>query len=418
MRNNLLFLHIVPAILVLLACSALPALSLDVGGNINNQSSLEGDTPSFRNSLSLYLSRNPVISTTEPTLRWLAEGSVTAITEDDGNENLETELVPDVDSLRVEMVFPELLGPGTSVRPVVGRTPYSDQPGLVFSDRIDGARADLDFRAASVRVGLGYTGLMAGRNSGVVMSVDDSLDREDSDIYSGSQRVLTGVGARFREVAGRQNLVIGALAQFDARGEYEAEKLNSQYGYLQLDGPVAGGLYYELGGATSFAQRETVSVDTGDFLDPEYIIGASGRFQTRLYLGENEHSVVTGLAHYGSGPGDPLGEYIPVTPPNIELLSSVSGRDVMLAKLDYGYRPFAGEPGGRARTLEVSAYTAVDYPADIKVDGPFRGLESGARVTFRPLSDLGARLVTAGYFPGSGDEDPEFLGRLQLSTSF
>ena len=421
MRTNLSFRFLVPAVLVLLTFSALPALSIDVGGNINSQSTLEDETPAFRNALSLYLARNPVVSTTEPTLRWLAEGSVTAITEQDENEDFETDLVPDVDLLRAELILPELLGAGTSVRSALGRTPYSDRPGLVFSDRLDGARFDLDFRRASVRVGAGYTGLIAGRNSGVVMSVDDSLDRENPDVYSGSRRVITGVGARLREVAGRQNLVVGALAQFDVRDEYVAQKINSQYGYMQLDGPVAGDLYYELGAATSFAQRTEVDVETEELLDDEteHIIGAAGRLQTQLYLGEAEQSVITALAYYGSGPGDGLGSYIPVTPPDIDILSSVSGSDVALAKFNYAFRPFAGQPGARARSLEVSAYGAIDYPADFDVDGdPFRGLESGARVTFRPLSDLGARLVAAGYIPGDDPGELEFLGRLQVSTSF
>ncbi|MFP4644636.1 MAG: hypothetical protein ACLFM0_09800 [Spirochaetales bacterium] len=416
MRNGLLLRRTVAVLPVLVAFAVFPVSSLDVGANIDGQSTLEDDTPSFRNGFSLYLERNPVVSTSEPTLRWLAEASVTAITEQNDADELETEFVPDVDVFRLEMVFPQLLGETTSARSVLGRTSYSDRPGLVFSDRIDGTQLELDFPGASVRVAAGYTGLIAGRNSGVVVSVDDSLDRSDSDVYSGSQRIVTGAELRARELAAAQSLVVGALAQFDARGEgeYEEQKIDSQYGYLQFDGPVTSDLYYELGGATSFAQRTEVNAeDNGAAL----VVGAAGRLQTRAYLGENEHSVITALAHYASG-ADTIGEYIPVTAPDVDILSGVPRNDLALAQLDYAYRPFAGEPGAKARSLEVSAYTAVDYPADFVADGPFRGLESGARVTFRPFSDFGARLVTAGYIPGDNLEEPRFLGRLQLSTSF
>lgn len=405
------------SILVVACVAAAPLVALDAGGNINSRTGLENDTPSFRNSVSLFVRRNPAAGE-NAAVRWVLEGSVTAITTEDEDGDLETELVPDINIFRIRGRVSELAGAGTALRYRVGRIAFADPSRIIFSDRIDGGRFDLDLRGATVTLAAGYTGLIAGLNSGVVVSADDAIDRDDRFTYSGSRRVITAAGLRFPELIGRRSVGVGALAQFDTRGEYEEQRIHSQYGYLHTDGPIAGDLYHELGGAVGFAQISEVDVNDGDLLDPELTIGLSGRLRTWLYLGANEESVIEVQGRYATGPGDPIGSYVPVATPTPGVLADTPRSDMAHLMLRYGYRPFAGHPGGRARSLEVSVYSAVDYPADFAVEGPYRELEAGVRVTTRFFSDLGAQLTAGGAFPGDDDEDPRFLGRLDISTSF
>ena len=417
MRDLIAFSRIFFSAALLAGVLSISAHGLDVGGNINSRTGLENTTPSLRNSVSLFVRRNPV-TTEDGSLRWVVEGSVTAFTAEDDDGEMQTQWVPDLSILRVRGTASGLAGPGTALRYRFGRIPFADGSRLIFSDRIDGARLDLDLARTTITIAAGYTGLLAGRNSGIVVSADDSIDREDPDTYSGSQRIVTAAGLRFPEFIGRQTATLGGLAQFDVRGEYEAQRVHSQYAYLQLDGPLFGDLYYELGGAGSFAWISEVDVDDGELLDPDLLIGLSGRLQTRLYLGANEESVIDARARYATGPGEPVGSFVPIATAPPDVLSAVARSDVAHFMLNYAYRPFAGHPGGRARSLEIAAYSAVDYPADFAVDGPFRGLEAGGRITTRFFSDLGARLMAGAHIPGDDDEDVRFLGRLDISTSF
>ncbi len=403
--------------LIVAAVVGTPLGALDLGGNINSQSNLENATPAFRNSLSMYLRRNPEASP-DGTLRWVVEGSVSAITTDRDGHGLETLWVPDVNLARIETIHPGVLGaPQSALRTAGGRITFSEPTNLIYADRIDGLRVGFEFPRVSITAGGGYTGLIPGANSGVVMSADDAIARENPGEYAGARRVVATASIAAPELLGLQRVTAGGLAQFDARGRYISERLNSQYAFLQLDGPLVGSVYSEIAGAASFVQR-TQYADFDIEVDSESSVGVAGRVQTRAYLGANDASVVTASARYASGDGEPFGAFTPATAPAVRLLGPVRMSNLALFKLDYAFRPFAGRPGSQARSLELSAYGAVDLPADFDAEGGFRGIEAGARTTLRFLSDVGGRIWAGAYIPGEEDADVQFLGRLDLSTSF
>lgn len=394
-----------------------PVHSLDFGGNVNSRTSLENTTAGFRNSLSVFVRQNPETSP-DGTVRWVAEGSVTAVTTEVDGNGFSTDWIPDINLMRIEAVMPGLLGRPQSVfRATGGRFALSEPTGLVFADRVDGIRVGLDFPRISVTAGGGYTGLIAGANSGIAISADDGIARDDPDEYAGARRAVATVNLTVPQLIGVQSLRGGGLVQFDMRDEYEAEKVNSQYVYMQLDGRLAGNLYTEAAAAASYVQRSLVDIDDEVLLDPETTVGVAGRLQTRMYFGDHDDTVFTGRARYASGDHGPLGAFTPATAAAVQLLGPAQLSDVVLFKLDVAHRPFAGRPGARARSLELSGYAAADFPGDFG-GGAFRGLESGGRVTLRFLSDLGARIWAGAYIPGDEDADMQFLGRLDVSTSF
>ena len=407
----------VPIMAFLVFFVAVPVVAQEFGGNIDSRSEQDGEVRSFRNSFTFFARRNPVQGN-DARIRWLIEGSVTGFTsekddvEDDEDREYETEWVPDLNVARVRGSFIGLAGEGSVLRYRAGRISFSDPARLVYADRIDGLRLDLDLPTTTLTLAGGYTGFLAGRRSAVLVSVDDAIDREDRFTYWGSQRAVTSLGASFPEFFAGQNASMGGVAQFDVRGDYEEQRVHSQYAYANVDGRLVGDFYYELGGAAGFAQVSEVDSD-GDLRDPDIEVGFSSVLRTRLFLGANEGGRIESEARYVQD------TFVPVATSEPGVLGQAPRSDVAHFLLRYGFRPFAGSPGARARSLELGAFGAVDYPADFDTDGDrSRGLETGVQITTRFFSDFGASLSTGFYAPGADDEDNRFVGRLDLSTSF
>ncbi|MFW6387700.1 MAG: hypothetical protein ACOC0B_00355 [bacterium] len=401
--------------------------ALDVGSNMNSRSvvrvddtSFENLDPSLRNTVSAWVRHRPVVSSSEPTGRFLFESSVTNLLDMNDADEWESQFVFDVDVLRLDGTFPQWGPPGALVRLSAGRFPLSEPSGLVFSDRVDGASLTFDFPDFSMVFAGGYTGLLAGENSGVVMTSSDLVDASDSETLTAPNRLLATAHTTFPEAFGTQSVDAGVLAQWDQRSEFDAtgEKLDSQYLFAAIDGPFGESMYYDAAFATSLQQRSPADVSEPDGLaDAEFGVGLGALLRGRYYLGASDSSVITAEGRFGSGDGDTLTAFTPVTDPSLNLLNPVSGEDSLALMLDYAWRPFAGEPGSKARSLELSAYGAVSTNADPTAAGSYQGTEAGTRVTYRPLSDLGGRLWLGTYMPSDIDNS-EFIGRIEFSSSF
>lgn len=405
--------------------------ALDVGSNFNSRSVVRVDAnslgnsvsawnPSFRNSLSAWVRHRPVVSPSEPTGRFLFESSVTNLLDMNDADEWESEFVFDVDVLRIDGTFPQWGPPDALVRLSAGRFPLAEPTGLVFSDRVDGAALSFDFPALSMVFAGGYTGLLAGANSGVVMTSSDVVDAADNDTLTAPNRLLATAHTTFPEAFAGQAVNAGVLAQWDQRSEFDAagEKLDSQYLFAQLGGQFAGNAYYDAAIAASTQQRAAGDETEPDGLaDAEFGVGLGALLRGRYYLGASDSSVITAEGRFGSGDGDTLTAFTPITGPSLNLLNPISGEDSLGFMLDYAWRPFAGEPGSKSRSLELSAYGAVSSNADPTAVGSYQGTEAGTRITYRPLSDLGGRLWLGTYMPSDID-NTEFIGRIEFSSSF
>lgn len=397
------------ALAVVLA-GAVAAGAQDFGANINIGSSIHEQRPAFRSVVSGWFRLDPRIDD-NPTLRLLAEASVTNITRLHVDGEWTSAILLDIDSFRADGILPGFPTPETVSRARLGRFRLAEPSGLVFSNRLDGLRLSAEMPAIDIVAGGGYTGLIATHNSAIAMTMSDRLDDADGEVVFGSPRIVATAHLGFPELFDRQTLTVGGLAQWDMRNEDDADRLDSQYAFLRLDGPIAPGLYYDSAAGVSFQQPTGTPDD-----DP--IIGLTARGRLEYYMGPQDMSLITVRARYGSGPGDVFGEFVPVTAPDLGVLRGFDAGDLLAATLNYDIRPFVASPSRAARNLQFSAYGSGAFRADPTAGDGFRGVEVGTRVTARLLSDFGARLWLAGFLPGEEDSDPEVLGRLELSASF
>ncbi len=348
---------------------------------------------------------------------------MTNITRFTSEEEWETRWLPDIDRLRLGAVMPGVPGGRgiTSFR--VGRFATSDPTGLVFTGRVDGSEVTVELPRVDLRLAGGYTGLIGEHNSAVVMSSDDRTDRSDDDVYLAPPRALVLADAGFPELFGRQDLTLGAAAQFDLRdvdplprhdGD-TSELLNSQYGYLGLDGPLFGAMYYDAAAAAGVNER----AEAGEDFDLE--VGLVGLLETRYYFGAGDSQIVRLRSIYGTGETGELNTYVPVSIPDSELLRSYEGGDLTLATLEYSIRPFQDSPRRTARSLQFSTYGSAAFTAEPNFDDELRAVESGARLRARPASDFGGQLWVGAVFPGDEELEeiePDLRGRLELSMSY
>ncbi len=390
--------------------------TVDIGANLNHRSEIREQRPSFRSILSAFLRSDPQVRD-RGTFNFLFEASLTSIVTQTEEGPWSTRWRPDIDHMRLGGIFPHTPVPGAVFRQRIGRFTVSEPTGLVFSSRVDGIAFDIDMPNIDIRLAAGYTGLIGVHNSNVAMSFPDLVERASADTWFGPPRIVLHTGIGLPEIIGRQSVTVGAVAQFDRRVSDDAtppeELLDSQYAYVKVDGPIAGGLYYDASVAGMLKQLDRPEEDL------ELGYGLAGRMRARYFLGVNDRHVVTLEARYGSGEVGAFDRYTPISTPSLGLLKSYSGGDLLLGMLDYSVRPFVRSPRRGARSLQLSVYGSPAFRADPTADDGYRGTEAGGRVTARPFSDLGARVWAGGFFPepASGD-DPEFIGRLELSMRY
>ncbi|MFP4510988.1 MAG: hypothetical protein ACLFNQ_12775, partial [Spirochaetaceae bacterium] len=250
------------AVLALMfAALATNLAAVDYGANLNSRSAFDGPVdfvdgnPVFRNTISGFLRRTPVTSR-ETTGRFLLEASVTNTLSQNTDGDWVADYLVDLDILRIDGIFPQWRTPEDLVRTSLGRFPIAESSGLVFSDRIDGASMSLDFPDYGLVFAGGFTGLMPSAASGVIMTADDVLDAGDAEVTTASNRVLAFAQATVPEAFARQAVSAGVLTQTDLRQGFDTgdadEKLNSQYLYATLRGPLVADLYYDAALAVSF----------------------------------------------------------------------------------------------------------------------------------------------------------------------
>lgn len=401
----------------LFAASSLGAL--DYGANLESRSDIRGAagelSPSFRTSAIGWFRHNPVVEG-DATGRFFFESSVTNIARLDGDDQWQNDTVFDIDLLRLDGVFPGALGPQSVFRTRAGRFNLSEPSGLIFDDRADALSYSLELPRVTLTTAGGYTGLVRRANSAVAMTDDDFADLAFDPAEGSAPRLFVTAHSQFPELFAGQTLTSGVAAQSDRRSDDEspAEQLDTQYLFASLDGSVATALYYQ---ASVSASRNELTV-TGQEEDPTYGLGALLRGE--WYLDAREASVVSFESRYTSGPQEgKLGSFVPVSLPAFDLLAPPdSGEDLALLSLDYALRPFAGQDGASARSLEASVYGAANFSADLSTADSYRGTEAGTRIRLRPFSDFGATLSLGGFFPGDAGADPQLLGRAELSTSY
>ena len=354
-----------------------------------------------------------------------------------------------LDLLRFRGFYPELLGSSSVVEATAGRFRFQDPSNLILSSTADGLSLQIAYPSVRLLLGASYTGFMLNPASNVRMTGADLLEQDDDDEDFGPRRAVGLAEISFPELFARQTIVLSALGQFDLRDADDDEAtVNSGYAVAGIRGPLFGSLYHDIYGAGTMG---SVEIDDGE--DYDYI-GYLGSARLRLFVPNffasrfSLRGVYASSGEIDEGDNTYDDRFRPVTRTRFGTAIALPLENLLMGELQYSVRPFAGSDSERARrfqlvltgrtffttadepvvldpTTEVEANEFGDYPGYDDDPGNYIGSEAVLQLNARPLSDLGLGFTAGMFFPGTGSSgaftnarEPQFLGRVELSTRF
>ncbi len=340
-----------------------------------------------------------------------AESSLTFTAEGGVGVDQELEATPDLDILALQFLVPGAFGARSVLEAEAGRIQVREPSGLVFNHRADGATVDVSLPGVSVRVGGAFTGLLLQDGSSVVMSSADIAALDDEDELWGAPRLVALSDITLPDLAGGQSVLLGGLFQLDMRDNDDTERVDTRYGYLGIDGPIVGSLYWDGRVALSWEER-TVDQDTDSG------IGLAASAELELFLEQVLNSALTVDGYFGSGDVDPFVGFTPVNPRSTGLLTVQRPEDLVFGRVNYRFRPFSplSQESVFAQNTELGVYGAGIFGSDFAADEPFQGIELGARTGLRLTSDFGAAArIGVRTRP---EQDTQVRGQVQGTLSF
>lgn len=281
-----------------------------------------------------------------------------------------------------------------------GRLRASDPAGLVGLSRIDGIQAD--FSAGQVDLGLdcGYLGLLSGQEMRILMSGPDIASYEAKE-YLAPPRLYSALRFRYVELFAGQDLSAALASQVDLR-QGQADLVHSEYGELLLEGPIALGFDYKLGGVFELIHRMAQD-DTVD-----QAMGA------RLRLGWSEPALANSKANLtvdwasgttgAAGAAGALSPFAPICSETAGESFDIIMSSILRYKAAYAFTP--------ARGLDVGLFASgfmragEDEPEDPEyLPGAtelWLGEEFGANLSWAPFSDFSLEAKGSCFLPAWG----------------
>lgn len=441
---------------VILLFLSTAAFAFDWGGSISNsseyrsQDDISDEDPFFQsNSLSLYLT-TPIGERTD----FAAEGAYTFTTE--------RAFLLDLRRLHMTRTVEPESGP-RQFATRLGRFTAADPTGQVLRHTVDGVRLGFIYPALELELTAGYTGLLFAPTASVSLSKLDQADDEDDDLLAPS-RLVGEISATMSELFLGQTVAVALLFQEDLRDPDSEELiqpgvdtadptrgglLDTQYGVLSLNGPVATNLFYRLYGVANTGRTlsfvEDEESETGevyeykpflaglfglrlDYFMPQ-ILGSRASLFGRLGTGDTDYS------SYAEGnSADKATQFTPITAAPAGAVFAVEPGNSAHIGVSYSVRPFTAASSGWLQRLqgELSGYsffrTAGEGVTSVSaIDSgsseSYLGSEVDFSVRARPYSDFGIGLTTGLFVANSsalvdGANETDFIVRLDASLSF
>ncbi len=344
-----------------------------------------------------------------------------------------------------------------------GRFNYADPTGQVFRHVLDGAGLRISGQWWELRMNAGTTALINKEFSSVAMSVRDNDDDEDDDVYFGAARFVGVATLTLPEIVVGQNIAFGILAQEDMRDPADVVQegdepvdidelggvIDTQYLMLVLDGPVTGGLFYELGYVLGLGRMLSLVEDddalSGEayryepirshlvYLGLEYFItdflDSVARAGVTISTGDDDFAAFT----EGNTDGNAT-MFTPVTGRSRGAVFGLESGNATIAELSYSLKPLGSAASPFLSEFQTVATwysffrTAGSGPVSVAdvdptTDESYLGSELDLAFRFRPYSDLGFGLTTGFFFANDSalfdDADStSWIVRLQASLSF
>ncbi|MFO8041792.1 MAG: hypothetical protein R6U25_01210 [Alkalispirochaeta sp.] len=344
-----------------------------------------------------------------------------------------------------------------------GRFNLADPTGRVMSHTVDGANVRISGVGSEIEIGMGYTGLINKEFSQVSLTLQDSADEEDGDIYFGAPRLLGRGTVAFPELLAGQNVSLGFAFQQDLRDPDSVVQdgvtqdntdetgglLDTQYAILKVDGPIpgVGSLFYSL--SYVFNSGRTLGLLTDedggqDTYQYQPIRGHLVDGTVQYFLPEFFSSAASLGVMYSSGDSDYLSftegntsgtatMFTAVTPGGRGAVFGLQSGNSTVGEVSFSMKPLSGTEGilsslqTRAvlysffRSAGSGAVSVSDVDSDS--DGAYLGSEADLDIRWRPFSDLGLGLTTGFLFANDdvlveGSNSFDYRVRLSVSLSF
>ena len=332
----------------------------------------------------------------------------------------------------------------------LGRIPYADPSGALFSYRLDGFSVRAVYPAVNIRAVFGFTGFLP-EDAPIIESASDSAYGNDG---FAPPRVVASFALRSPRIAGHEFYAI-FLAQEDLRDEStlvpEYETVLDPFGggpadgaYLAggFSGPPAALIGYSAFGAWYFGRRLSYVEDASSETEYSYLYAPIRAFSFGGTLRVPLGSRITASARfqYGSGDedassavdGNTAGDdtlFMPVTRSSSGLVFSPQAGNVSQIAITLTGRPFPSYSiGPRALTFVGKTFVFVkngkgpisEAGVDSEAGLSLLGVEQDLTATLRLLSDLTMNLSVGAFAPiaaPAGAFDPSYVEGSPLQYS-
>lgn len=428
--------------------AALSGLDFDVGGSIDNYSSLPvtvGPSSAIfaadqRDKAGVWAEMHP-----GPTVSITGEASY--------NFTLQVPYLFNLDYLNVQWrALPWL-------NATLGRFTFADFTGYVLNHTLDGAMFEQDFSVGKVTEAVGYSGLILKPVSLILMSSSDNADQSNTSVYLAAPRLIEKVEVLFTVPV---NINVSLLLQQDLRpssqfvpvGEqyqtvtgFSGGSLNTEYLGLGVSGAFVSSLYYNAflygsTGSTLSYLPDGTSV-TGFSYQYAPIYALLGGFGLKYYMEQTLSSRLEFQAVYSSGNGNGTSYlegntssystmFVPISQQIIGVAFMPQLGNLVMLNLSFSLKPL-GKSDTVWKNLQLMARVLSYFrPTTGPISQPglsstssalYLGTEPDIIANFRPYSDFGlvlsggVFLPEGGAFTGSAAQ-PTIGGRIEFSLSF
>ncbi len=336
---------------------------------------------------------------------------------------------------------------GTFVRsgtkPVVfrfntGRFLFSEFSRAVFSHLADGFMVELGLPFAVFSLSAGYTGLVQGPGSTVILSTSDEagLTVDPVPVLGplSAPRLFGIVSARFPELFLRQTFDFAFLFQVDLRRTEkivaDRDRVHTQYYGIGFNGPIVMPLYYDAYFYLNTGQTAkgfVVGVLTGGGLTAYLQKALSSKASVGFMFASGDADHVT--LYEGNTSGNSTA-FIPVSATSTGFVVSPRLTNVFYPSAKYSIKPlsFIDKPAAQNFLIELKTFPffrATPGPVSVSgiddaSDALYLGTEFDFTISARPLSDLGLGYSMGFFFPGAAVEEKTVrsMGRFDVSLSF
>jgi len=437
--------------LALLGSSGLGASDFDIGGSIDNYSSLPVTVApgsaiialDQRNKVGVWADFN-----SGPDFSISGEGSY--------NLTLQVPYLFNLDYLKMQARLAPWLGV------TLGRFTFTDFTSHVLNHTLDGAQFELDFPFARILTGVAYSGLQLKPVSLILMSRSDSADQTNSSVFLAAPRLVESVQVLFPGVFSRVDVNLSVVLQQDLRSSggliqagqqnqvvsgLSGGSLTTEYFGLGLSGAAVSSLYYDAffywnAGSTLSYVPDSVSV-TGFSYQYETIQAFIGGLGLKWYIEEALSSRLELRGIFSSGDADSTAylegntsgastTFVPISQEVIGVAFTPQFGNLVLFDLNYSFKPFSrSESLWKNLQIIVKALSflrpttgAISQPGlNAASSDLYLGTEPEIIFNFRPYSDLGLVLSTGVFIPNGGaftgtSAQPTIAARLEFSMSF